>query len=303
MAFVFSEDIVESVVKEVNEANPGFQFDWQTYLLVSQQSGRTATAYILVENPYYIALIQVGTFDVKKVTDIHIIAKSQIQGFKLKRGVIQNILKIRMKNGAFYKLRFRDKAGKKLPLHAQNAMQYKMDWPKYFADRFDMKDYHTSVFSEIGTWLLIILMFIISIIIMAITDSKLIGIAVLVGLLAGTDWISNKLKSRKIMNADAAFFKEAEAIEQNAPNVSFEETYQAMKHCQPQPTTMEGQTAYYSRLVQMAHYLGYDDEAHRYTEMIPRDYSKGAEQEYLACVNYLATPIEEEVSDSENSLN
>lgn len=163
-----------------------------------------------------------------------------------------------------------------------------------------MKDHSASFFSQVRTWGLIILVFIITVIILATTGSKLIGIVFFVGVLAGADWFSNKLKSRKVMNTDAEFFKQSEIIEQNASNVSFEETYKTMKNCQPQPVTMEGQTAYYSRLLQMAHYLGYDNETQYYLEKIPRAYSEGTEQEYLACVNYLATPIEKEKVESIN---
>ncbi len=120
-----------------------------------------------------------GTFDTSKVSDVKIIAKSQIQGFKLKRGLIQNILKIRMKTGVFYKLRFRDKAGKKPPLHPKNAIQYKMNWSVQYADRLDMKNYSASFFSQVRTWGLIILVFIITVIILATTGSKLIGIVFL----------------------------------------------------------------------------------------------------------------------------
>lgn len=127
MAFVLREEHVEQLVQQVNVENPAFRFDWQTYLVATQQSGRSIEIFVLVENPDYFALIKMDTFDTSKVSDVKIIAKSQIQGFKLKRGLIQNILKIRMKTGVFYKLRFRDKAGKKLSLHAQNAIQYKMN--------------------------------------------------------------------------------------------------------------------------------------------------------------------------------
>lgn len=127
MAFVLREEHVEQLVQQVNVENPAFQFDWQTYLVATQQSGRSIEIFVLVENPDYFALIKMDAFDTLEVSDVKIIAKSQIQGFKLKRGLIQNILKIRMKTGVFYKLRFRDKAGKKLSLHAQNAIQYKMN--------------------------------------------------------------------------------------------------------------------------------------------------------------------------------
>ncbi|MET3643828.1 hypothetical protein ABID27_000445 [Streptococcus gallinaceus] len=72
-----------------------------------------------------------------------------------------------------------------------------------------MKDHSVSFFSQVRTWGLIILVFIITVIILATTGSKLIGIVFFVGVLAGADWFSNKLKSRKVMNTDAEFFKQS----------------------------------------------------------------------------------------------
>lgn len=294
MAFILKEEIVEKLVQDVNEKNPAFQFDWKTYLYVMKQEGRTYSSLILVENTEYFALIGIRTFDVASISGLDIIAKSEIQGLKFKQGRIQNKLRIRMFNGNEYEVKFNHKAGKHMPLHATNVARYQYELPLQYADRVDMKDHNSSLLSKIGTAVGILALFVLAIVIYATTESVILTIIGVVVFIVAIEFLLQHSVKRQVLKKDKVFFEVIEKLEANATNVPYEETYQAFQNIDTKPETAPAQVAYYSRLVQMAHYLGKDDEARQHLSLIPRRSSSAAEEEYLGALNYLAAPVQTE---------
>lgn len=288
MAFVLSEEIVENLVKQINENNPAFQFDWKKYAVTTQTQGRRVVYGILVENEDYFALIQVNSFDVTSISKVSFIAKSEIQGVHIRKGVVNLVLKIRMFNGEYYKLIFNPKAGKKLPHHQENILYYQQLFLREFANRTDLKDRHSGFLLKAWNIFVWIAAFIATVVALLMTKSKLVAIIVFVVTAVGLEMLSEAVISMVNKSKDKAFVYEKAALDRNISAMTEKEHYHALLSMKEKPKTDMLKVGYYSEMIDQAHTLGYQEEAKSYLAKFPRRYSEEAEKKYQQLLNLLA---------------
>ncbi|MDQ0222296.1 hypothetical protein [Streptococcus moroccensis] len=294
MAFKLTEETIQDLVTQVNEAYPAYQFDWQTYMIGNVQEGSLVESLIFLENKEWFALIFLAPLDVSKITNIKFIEKSEIQGLKFKKGLVNYVLKLRLQNGESLKILFHPLGGgKHCPIGKANIAQYQQRFSTEYNDKADMKDRNNGLSLKLLTGLGLVLMFVVAILFIFTTDSKLITI---IGTLAFGFLYAMALKYGEQFIAkqkDKDFVAELQAIGQSMDTLDSESYYRQLKAVTHLPVTGQYQAFYYAELVKHAHLLGLDKEAEQYLALFPRRYSEGAEKMYQELINFMATPKEE----------
>lgn len=301
MKFVWREEVLKQLVEEVNLAYPAYHFVWETYAIGTVQEGRYGAAPILlVDGDAHLAIIRTELFDVSKISEVDILAKSDIQGLKFRKGWLNFVLKIRMANGEYYTYLFNKRSGgKHCPRHRDNVARYHEIFMREFSDRIDMKDRSLSL-----GWKAV----------MAFGWLLAIGVAVVVGIQTGSKFfitisfigtymayaaVMSLVETKIAQRKDKSHYLQMQELKQRAGTLAPQEVYEALLAIQDKPTTELYQISYYEQLITLAHQLGYSEDAKHYMTLFPRRYSKGAEECYQKLENLLATPAEAETTQEE----
>ncbi|MGT2910811.1 hypothetical protein ACVR1I_03725 [Streptococcus cameli] len=292
MAFVLNEEMVEKMVAEVNEANPAFQFDWKNYAFATHPNGRSSTNHIFLENHTYFGIIEIGTFDVSQITDFELIEKSEIQGLKVRKGLLNIVLKIRTYNGEFYKFYLNKKGSKRLPLHSENVEKYWEHFQNDFVHQTDMKDRNSSIGNRLWSILAWIIGIPVGIAVGVLTDTYILGAIAWIVCAFGIGWLAERFEIGSAKRKDKAFFQEVEGLTAQYAQGDPAIYYHELKKIQHLPQTPIYQAQYYQMLISLAYELDKLDEGKEYLTHFPRRYSEGTENLYQGLVNLLATPKE-----------
>lgn len=300
MAFLVNEEIVKTAVQTVNDQFPAYQFDWKTYALGIQSQGRSYTNYIFLENNTHYGLVALGSLNVSTIADVQFLEKSEIQGIRIRKGILNTILRIRMHNGEFWKIIFHPKGGKRLPLHTENVTAYRERICREYAHQGDLKDRNSSIGEKIWGVVAFLIGFLIAIFVAVVTESKFLAMIAFVGSVFGISWLAGRYEMSSAKRKDKAFFNEVEELTEKYAQENPCLYYEKLKKLENLPKTDIYQAQYYQMLTTLAYELDQLEEAQQHLNQFPRRYSEGAEDIYQGLVNLLATPKEIPIASEES---